>query len=461
MIRFALLLFLAAFLPTVARSLSLAPLFSDGMVLQRELPVSVWGLATPGERVTVEFAGQSVSTVAASDGRWSVRLGPLIASSQPRVLTVRASTTIELRDVLVGEVWICAGQSNIARRLGPAGGQKPIPDWEAVVAAGDHPWLRVFTVGRQAAPEGPASALSGGWIVTTPQTAIDVSAVGYFFARDLHAHHGVPVGLVVSAVGGTPIEGWISREALASAREKNPALRTSRRIDYDHASAWFNGMIAPLIPHTARGLIWYQGESNRDEPLLYRDLLATLIHDWRARWGQPHLPFLFVQLPSFEGFTPELREAQREVHRATASTALIVTTDVGDARDIHPVDKKPVGRRLALAARALGHGEPVLWGGPVPSRTRVEGSSVILYFDFTAGGLDTSDAAPLRGFELAGPDGIFHPASATLLGDRVRLASENVRSPSALRHGWAPVPDTNLVNTHGLPAGPFIHPISP
>jgi sialate O-acetylesterase len=448
------LLFLSASLLAVAQELTLSPLFSDGMVLQRELPVAVWGQAAPGETVTVEFAGQTVSAPASADGRWSLRLAPLAASAAPRPLRIRSSTTLEIRDVLVGEVWLCSGQSNMARRLGPASGQKPILGAEAAIAAADHPWLRVFTVGR--APQPP-----GRWVAATPAAAIDFSAVATFFALDLHAHQGVPVGLVVSAAGGSPIEAWIGRAALASARESTPSLRASKRANHPGASALFDGMIAPLAPYTARGVLWYQGESNRDEPALYAPLLSALIQDWRALWGQPRLPFLVVQLPPHRDIPPELREAQRQVHRATPDTALVVITDAGDPDDLHPADKKPAGRRLALAARALGHGEPVLWGGPAPSRARIEHSRVVLTFDFAAGGLDTSDGAAPRGFELAGHDGVFHPAAATLLGDRLALSSDNVEIPVTIRHGWAPVPDTNLVNTHGLPAGPFVHPISP
>ncbi len=445
----------------IAGELAPAPLFTDGLVLQRDLPVAVWGAATPGEKVTVEFAGQSKSTTADASARWQVTLDPLRASDNPRHLTIRAGQTVTIRDVLVGEVWICSGQSNMFRRFAPASQQQMVAGWEDAVARADYPTMRYFNVEKCSAPANPSRQLSGRWITCTPQTAINMSAVAHFFARDLQKHLGVPVGIIVSAVGGTPIEAWMSREALGKSREANPALATGKRANYEGASGLFNGMIAPLVPFTARGFIWYQGESNRDEPQNYQVLLTSLINDWRVRWQRPDMPFLFVQLPPHKSIPPELREAQRQTQRTIPGTAMVTIIDHGDAEDIHPPRKEPVGQRLALAARSVAHEEPVIFSGPSPARFEREDGGIVILFDSIGGGLHTADNAAPRGFELAGPDGVFHPADATLRGDRIFLRTPAVPEPAAVRHGWANVPDINLVNTHGLPAGPFTEAVKP
>lgn len=447
--------------PAPAQNLAPAPLFTDGLVLQRDLPVAIWGTAAPGEHVTVEFAGRSKSATAGGSGDWRVTLDPLRASDTPRTLAIRGTTTHEVRDVLVGEVWICSGQSNIYRRFAPANGQQMITGWEEAVAKADDPAIRYLNVGKPSAPEGPSPESQSRWTACSPQTAINMSAVAHFFARDLRKHFGVPVGIIVSAVGGTPIEAWMSREALGEARAAAPAFATGVRANYAASSSLFDGMIAPLAPFAARGFIWYQGESNRDEPQAYQALLTSLIHDWRARWNRPDMPFLFVQIPPHKSIPPELREAQRRTQRAVPRSAMVVIIDHGDPEDLHPPDKEPVGQRLARAARAVAHGEPVIHSGPAPAGFEREAGGIVVLFESTAGGLDTADGAAPRGFELAGPDGVFHPAEATLRGDRILLISPAASEPTAVRHGWANVPDINLVNTHGLPAGPFLETIKP
>lgn len=444
-----------------AAELSVAPIFSDGVVLQRDQPVSVWGYAQPGIDVTVEFANQEISAKAEADGHWLARLGPMPASAAPRVLRVKSAKTIEIKDVLVGEVWLCAGQSNMRRRLGPWSGQKPINGWEQAVAEAAHPTLRSFIIGDRNSDENAAQNPFGRWQTCSPETAVDFPAIPYFFARDLQAHLAVPVGIVTAAQGGSPIEAWMSAESLASMPEGRAALVHPRSVPHEQPATFFDTMIAPITPLSIRGILWYQGESNRRAPENYRALLGALIGDWRGRWRRPDLPFLFVQLPPHKQLPPELREAQRQVALATPSSAMISIIDLGDPDDLHPAEKAPVGKRLALAARALAFGEPVLWSGPTFSRARRDDRDLVLYFDFTAGGLDTCDGKPPRAFELAGEDGVYHAAEATLLGDRLLLRAPAVPEPRSVRHGWAAVPDINLVNTHGLPAGPFLHPLNP
>lgn len=455
----------AASLTTAAggfcREVEPAPLFSDGLVLQCGIPATIWGTANPGAEVTIEFAGQSVTCTTASDGNWLARLAPMPASNTPRVLTVRSDKAIEIRDVLVGEVWICSGQSNMFRRFSPAQGQQMITGWKDAVAKADYPAMRFFNVEKQSSPDAPSPGLQGRWITCTPESAVHMSAVAHFFARDLQQHLGVPVGVIISAVGGTPIEAWMSRDGLQAARTADPALEAGKRANYEGASGLFNGMIAPLAPFTVRGITWYQGESNRDEPQSYQALLTSMIRDWRARWSRPDMPFLFVQMPPHKSIPPELREAQRQTQNSVPGTAMVCIIDHGDPEDLHPPAKEPVGRRLTLAARAAAYGEPVICSGPVPARFDREGGGLVIIFDSTAGGLDTTDGSAPRGFELAGADGVFHPAEAVLCGDRVLLSSSAAREPTSVRHGWANVPDVNLVNTRGLPAGPFLETIKP
>lgn len=431
------------------------------MVLQRDQPVAIWGTASPGEEVAVEFAAQKASGPADARGNWMLWLGPFPANSSPQPLRISGRTTIEFHDVLVGELWICAGQSNMQRRLGPVASQKPVARWQEATAAADYPEIRAFVVSQNISPDAPAQHPGGKWVTCSPQTAPDFPAVPFFFARDLHAHLDVPVGIVVAAVGGSPIEAWMSREALASIPEGRPALETENSVPHEKACGLFNGMITPLVPLGIRGILWYQGESNRRSPTTYAALISTLIAEWRALWGIPDMPFLMVQLPPHREVPPELREAQRLVHQTTNRTAMVCIIDHGDAGDFHPSEKEPVGQRLALAARAIAYGESVIWSGPAISHTERTPNGIVLHFDFTAGGLDTTDHTAPRGFELAGKGGVFHHARAVLCGDRVVLNSETVPSPAFVRYGWANLPNINLTNTHGLPASPFFQSIKP
>ncbi len=476
------------------------PLFSDHAVLQQGRPIPVWGTARAGEKVTVEFAGQRVATTAGADGRWQVKLAPLKAGG-PHELTIRGDNVVTIADVLVGEVWVASGQSNMERQLGLRPPQLPIENWEQEAAAATFDAIRQFRVEPGMENE-PRSAVKGSWLVCSPATAKDFSAVGFFFARDLYRKLGVPVGLLFSSVGGTKAQAWMSRATL----EASPALRevfaeqAKAEADYPAALAkyqteeaallakWqaesdaatkegkpaprkpgpprdprtgtsrptvlYNAMIAPLIPYGIRGVIWYQGESDCGNPARYRLLFPALITSWRQAWGEGDFPFLFVQLAPYRSNNPELREAQFLTGRTVPGTAMVVTTDVGDANDIHPTRKGPVGVRLALAARALAYGEKALaYSGPAFTSVRVEGDHVTVAFDHAAG-LAAKDG-PLTGFELAGADGKFVPAEAKIVGETVVVTAPAVPAPAAVRYAWANVPTGNLVNAAGLPASPF------
>jgi sialate O-acetylesterase len=593
-------------------------LFSDHAVLQQGCAVPVWGTAKDGERITVAFGGQKVSTTA-TDGKWRVRLEPLAAGG-PFTMVISGENTVTISDLLVGEVWICSGQSNMERVLGPQEGMKPNANWEREVAAANYPQIRHFTVAKKTA-FAPVDSIAGHWVVCSPQTVSDFTAVGYFFGRDLlQAGHG-PVGLIHSSWGGTPAEAWTGMQTLrkmpdfalsiaelgnAAAELKagtynylqktavwyaahdagstqTPAWNASDldvsswkpqnlpgfweeagladfdgvvwfRKTFDLPATWaggevelhlgaiddddttwvngvqvgatagwevlrvyrvpatvlkpgrnviavrvldtggggglwggkdmnlrlvpggnrepaslsltgrwlrkvsisfadtprppvnyadnpgtpgslYNGMIAPLVPYAIRGVIWYQGEANVGREKQYRT-------------------FFFVQIAPYKDMTPLIREAQLLTWQRTPNTAMAVTIDCGDADNIHPPHKQPVGARLALAARALTYGEKLEYSGPVFDSMQIEGDRSVLRFTHLGGGLVAKDGA-LTGFTVAGADRIFHPANAGIEGDTVIVSAATVPRPVAVRYGWANVPVGNLFNRAGLPASPF------
>lgn len=477
------------------------PLFTDNAVLQQGMPIPVWGTAAIGEKVTVKFAGQKVSTTA-TDGSWNVRLQSMKADPNPASMTISGATNaVTLTNLLVGEVWICSGQSNMERQLGPRSGQQPLVNWEAEAASANHPLLRHFLV-KQTISTNPLSEVSGSWQLCTPQTVTNFTAVGYYFGRDLQKDLKVPVGLLHVSWGGTPAETWTRWEAM----ETNPVLqpilqRYSNDIstyparlakyqadeprlkeEYTNAVAkslaeakpkprppvpprdplktqnsparLFNGMLYPVIPYAMRGVIWYQGESNNGRAKEYRDLFPAMIADWRGLWGEGSFPFLFVQIAPYKGQSPEIREAQFLTLARSTNTAMAVITDHGDANDIHPVEKEPVGQRLELAARALAYGEGIEYSGPLFQKADFQGTNAIISFTHLGKGLVAKDG-DLRGFEIAAADGNFMPATALIKGSNVVVAAPGVTAPTAVRYGWTNVPDVNLFNSEGLPASPF------
>jgi sialate O-acetylesterase len=610
-------------------------LFCEHAVLQQGMPIPVWGTADENERVTVTLAGETVSTVTRG-GKWSVRLRALPAGG-PHVLTVMGKNRLEIADVLIGEVWVCSGQSNMERQLGLRDGQQPIKNWQAEAAAAEFQQVRHFGVAQRLALD-PQPRVDGRWLVCTPQTAPEFSAVGFFFGRALHLARGTPVGLIHSAWGGTPAEAWTSPNGIAeipelaevAARldrvrhdpvgaraeferelahwfEVNDAGSASRtpwsaecfdtsawsvmrlpsfwekaglpgfdgvvwyRCEVDVPASWsgheaelhlgavddidatwvngrfvgsggewlrprvyrlpagtlkpghnvvavrvldtgggggmwgggdtmrlvceadperplelagewrykvsvtmrnappppidpstgsgtptvlYNGMIAPLQPYAIRGVIWYQGEANSGQAQLYRRLFPNLVADWRRAWGQGDFPFLYVQIAPFNEMPPEIREAQRLSLATIPNSAMVVTLDVGDANDIHPADKKPVGERLALAAQALAYGEKIEYSGPLFASVRVAGDRAVLTFTHLGGGL-VAKGGELKGFMIAGADQVFHTARATIVGDTVEVTADGVPAPTTVRYAWANVPEGNLFNRVDLPASPF------
>jgi sialate O-acetylesterase len=444
---------------TVAAEATVVPnsLFSDHMILQKGVAVPVWGHANEGEKVTVRFNGQEVSTVA-KGGKWMVKLAPLPYITTPREMTITGENKVSVKDILVGEVWLCSGQSNMERQLGPRPPQQPITDWEKERDAANFPMIREYYVPLKYAAD-KVEDVHEKWTICSPQTVADFSAVGYFFARDLYKRINVPVGIIFSAFGGTPAEDWTSKAAL----EGNPEL-TDLVKNYDKAttgyrppgklmSGLYNGMINPLIPYAIKGVAWYQGEANNDRPKQYQVVLPNMIKNWRTDFGQGDFPFLIVQIAPYKDMSPEIRESQLKVTQKVKNTALIVTTDCGDANDIHPTHKQPVGARLALAASGLVYHQKVEYSGPMLKTFRVNKDSVTLVFDH-AKGLHAGNGT-LSGFTIAGGDKKFVPADAVIRGDKVIVHSPAVSRPVAVRYGWASVPDCNLYNSADLPASPF------
>jgi sialate O-acetylesterase len=479
-----------------AADLKLAGVFTDHTVLQREQPLPVWGWATPDDQVTVTFAGQSKSAKADAGGKWLVRLDPLPASAEGRDLIARSATgkqQAKASDVLVGDVWLCSGQSNMHFTM------KSVDKAQEEIAAANHPNVRFFTVGQQFSRQA-SDDVDGAWKPVSPTSAAGCSAVACFFGTSLQQVTGVPVGLLISSVGGTRIESWMRPETLASTGESASLVEKWKAVSpeefetigkayrafqhqrdhlhpqavkaaktqgkpappapvmpklrcHDCPSSLHHGMIAPLQPFAIRGALWYQGESNSGQPGPYEKLLPSMIADWRGVWGK-ELPFLFVQLAPHRGTHPAFREAQQRIWQKTPRTAMVVTTDVGNAADIHPTRKRPVGERLALAARALSYEEKLESSGPVFKSLRIAQDRAVISFTHTGTGLMAKDGH-LKGFTLAGPDGKFHPADAVIEGATVVVTSNKVPQPTALRYNWAMVPDGNLFNREGLPAAPF------
>ena len=443
----------------VHAEVSLNSLFSDHMIVQKGVAVPVWGTAGEGEKVTVIFNGQKVSTIA-TNGKWMIRLSPMAYQLTPLTMTVSGKNTIIINDILVGEIWLCSGQSNMERQLGPRPPQPLITDWEKEKDAANYPLIREYYVPLKYSGSRTADAQSS-WTVCSPNTVPDFSAIGYLFAKNLFIQLNVPVGILFSAFGGTPAEDWMSETALKSNSKLEELV-----VGYDKpTTAWkpegktmnglYNGMIYPLLPYALKGVVWYQGESNNDRPTLYKTILSSLITNWRKDFKQGDIPFLIVQIAPNKDMCPELRESQFLVSQKVPNTALIVTTDCGDAENIHPSHKQPVGERLAIAARALAYKEKIEYTGPVYRSFTIKKDQVFLNFSHIGIGLTAKRNEELKGFTISGGDKKFVPAKAFIKRNQIVVFDKRIKKPVAVRYGWSNVPDVNLFNGEGLPASPF------
>lgn len=426
-------------------------MFNDHAVLQRGIKIPVWGTASAGEKVTVSMNGQTVSTVA-ENGKWELALEPIPAGG-PYTLTIQGNNTITLKDIMVGEVWLASGQSNMERQLGPRRGQQLLTNWleEKKNAANNN--IRMITIPLKTNSI-PQSDIKADWKVCDTSSVVEFSAVAYFFARDLQAKLNVPIGIIHSSWGGTPAEKWISKEAMMA---NDTLVQGLMKADEKRKSAYnglYNAMIAPLIPYAIKGAIWYQGESNRNESQLYQTLFPEMIKDWRSRWKIGDFPFLFVQVAPFKDMPPEIRESQLISYQRVPNTSMVVTTDCGDCKDIHPVNKQPVGYRLSLGARALAYGEKIEHMGPVQTTAKRSGNKVVLGFEHAAKGMLKNDA--LKGFEISVGGDAFVAANAKVKGKTVIVWSDAVQgTPVSVRYGWSNCMDLNLFNKASLPASPF------
>lgn len=489
-----------------AAEVTLAPLFQDGGVLQRDKAVPVWGRATAGKAVTVSFAGQIQTTTADAGGKWQISLLPMPASADGRTLGVTEAglPPVEIKGLVVGEVWLASGQSNMQWKVSQAR-----PKDQAVAAEGPVPLMRFFDVPR-VLNHTRQETVNAKWSPATPETARQFSAVGYFFGKQLAEELKVPIGIIHSSWGGSRIEPWWAEEglpgveALAETRTRRlagspgfpeydkpfrshvsvirewadqaaKALDTGApapampqgpellKLGHNAETGTYQAMIHPLVPYALRGFLWYQGESNNGEGMLYFEKKKALIAGWRKQFGAAEAPFLFVQLAPFgygadraEGL-PGIWLAQQETLKIP-HTGMAVTNDIGNLKDIHPNNKSDVGRRLALWAMADTYGKTELVkSGPLFAEAKVTAAGIAIRFDHGGGGLTTRDGKPPTWFEVAGGDGTFHPAEAKISADgkSLMLTSSKVPKPDRARFAWSQLAEPNLMNREGLPAAAF------
>ena len=478
---------------------ALHSLFTDHMVVQQKMKIPVWGTAAPGEEVTVTLGKRKASATACDNGEWIVKLKPLKPGAPLELVVQGTNNTVTVKDVLVGEVWVCSGQSNMQFNVANSNNA------EQEVAEAKYPGIRLFSVPRKVA-DTPQKTVEAAWQVCSPETIPNFSAVAYFFGRDIHKELGVPVGLIHTSWGGTPSEAWTSREKLESIPVAEPLYARWKKTVADYPktleaynkkmAAWkaaaekakaegkqapakprplypplesphypsnlYNAMIAPLLPYAIQGAIWYQGESNAGRAYQYRYLFPGMIEDWREAWGQGDFPFLFVQLANFRERQPdpvddpwaELREAQL-MTLDLKNTGMAVIIDIGDAADIHPRNKQDVGKRLALAALAGTYGKRIPYSGPIYRSSYIRGDKVYIRFDHTNGGLTVKDGDTLKGFAIAGADRKFVWADAVIKGKKIVVSADSVPEPVAVRYAWQINPEASLFNGAGLPASPF------
>src|SRR6266496_1140263 len=492
----------ALILPVGVRAnISLPDVISDGMVLQQRQRVPIWGKADAGEVVTVRFAGQSKKTTAATNGTWLVRLDLMPANANPATMIISGRNTLELKNILVGEVWLVAGQSNMQRLLSETA------NGEAAIAAADHPLIRLFNVSRQVAFKHKSGPL-GIWQSCSPETVKEFSAAGYYFGVELQRELNVPIGLINSSYGGSQAEAWTPVEYLTASADLRPTVERTKiwdeerprvKVEYEEklkewratadkakaegarpqpspavpdalreyrvAASIYDGMIAPLIPFSIRGAFWYQGESNEARAQQYGVLLPTMIKAWRERWGEGNFPFGIIQLPNYRDPQPEpvdeawsfVREAQRLTALTEPKTGLVVTIDIGEANDIHPKNKLDVGKRMSRWALVDVYGRKITKSGPMFRSARISGSKIVLTFDEAGQGLRIREGDRLDEFAIAGADHKWHWAQAKIAGkNRVEVWSDAIPQPQAVRYAFNNNPrHPNLTNETGLPAGPF------
>jgi sialate O-acetylesterase len=446
----------------------LPKVIASHMVLQQKLPISIWGTADPEEDVKVSIGDNTASTKAGADGEWSVKLKEMTAGG-PHEVIVKGKNEIKLTDVLIGEVWVASGQSNMEWPVSAS------DNHQQEIAAAKYPNIRLFHV-RKVPSVTPAAevVLDREWSECSPETIGNFSAVAYFFGREIQKELNVPVGLINTSWGGTAIEPWtpiVGFESVDSLKSTADGAKSQQAKPEGHTANagapthLYNGMVYPIVPFGIRGALWYQGESNRGQGVGYEQRMNALINGWRSVWNQGDFPFLYVQIAPFKyvkppmtddkHLLPQLWEAQTKV-LGMKNTGMAVTTDITNLDDIHPRNKQDVGKRLALWALAKTYGKAnVVYSGPLYKSMKVEGNKVRIEFDHVGGGLKSRDGKPLSWFTIAGKDGDFVEANAVIDGKSVVVSSDKITEPAAVRFGWNELAEPNLMNTEGLPAGPF------
>ncbi len=486
----------------------LPAIISDNMVLQQNSSVTIWGWANPGEKVTVTagwgekmpFIGRifkikplTVATNADNQGNWKLSLETPSAGG-PYTLKISGNNEIEIQNVVIGELWVCSGQSNMAMAM-QGSDKQPITGGPEDIANSANDKIRLFEVARKIS-DTPLNDVEGKWVVCSPETVKTFSAVGYYFGRKVNKETGYPVGLIASSWGGTLAEAWTREEFLRQDDELTAVIeayetkfaqwqtsveeakknnqpepaRPGRARAHDKYASLYNGMIAPLTNMTIKGAIWYQGESNTGTAFQYRNLFPTMIRNWRCDFNNPQMPFYFVQLANYVAHKPqeeveiyvgeprentwaELREAQFMTNWLEY-TGMAVAIDIGEANCIHPANKKDVGERLAFWALAKDYGKNIAYSGPLYSGYFIEGDKMRIKFSNTDGGLMSKDGKP-TGFAIAGEDRKFVWADAVIDGNDIVVSSTLVANPVAVRYAWDIFPTCNIYNNAGLPASPF------
>ncbi|GGF04684.1 9-O-acetylesterase [Flavobacterium limi] len=478
---------------SIKAQVKLPALVSDNMVLQQNAKVNLWGWASPNEKINIELGWQnnSIEIIADLAGNWKVGVDTPQGSEKAYSITINASNKIVLNNILIGEVWICSGQSNMYFPVGKEEGtwKTGVKNYEEEIVKANFPNIRLFTVLTNASPK-PLDDVTGRWALCSPESIKTFSAVAYFYGRDLHQKLNVPIGLISTSWGGTKAEAWTSQNVLEgnpdfltileedAKNEKvyqekleayylnlkneqlaNNGLKTELKKPKKEANktsyVLYNAMLHPLINYTMKGVIWYQGESNSGKAQLYQTLFPAMVKNWREDWKQGDFPFYYVQITPHKGQTPEIREAQLLSLKLISNSGMAVTTDVGDINNIHPIDKQTVGHRLALIALAKTYNEDKLvYSGPIYDHMKIKKNKIQLFFNYAESGFKKTNEN-LKEFEIAGDDKTYYPAVAKIDGKTIVVSSDKVKNPKSVRFAWKAVPEPNLFNGENLPASPF------
>ncbi len=490
---FITIFFSTLFTSLLHAQIKLPAIISDHMILQQNAEVALWGWASPGETIAITNSWDRKTTKVTADtsGKWLTHIKTTKAGG-PYNLTFTGKNKLEIKDILLGEIWLASGQSNMEFFIGKM--QNPsytgVINYEEVIKDAEHPGIRTIDVPNKVADE-PQSDFEGEWKLCTAKTIDTFSAVAYFFAREINKATGYPVGIINATWGGTPAEAWTKKEVLQGDTNFVPILERYQKAlevfptenekymqavakweadtsktksakprgplgpTHNHSpSKLYNGMIVPIQPYTLKGVIWYQGESNAARAYQYRRLFPAMINSWRDDWKAPKLPFYFVQISPHRSQNPEIRDAQLYVYRTIPNTGMAVTTDNGDSLDIHPRNKELVGKRLSLWALHNEYGKKdIITSGPLYKSMKIEGNKIRITFDFDKG--LTAKGNDLTEFTIAGEDQVFVPANAKIENNTVVVWSDAIKNPKSVRFAWRNIPKPNLYNVAGLPASPF------